>query len=48
MKQEILFKILEKIKACEKRTEQKFGKLVVDRIDVVALKELYNDIKKNL
>jgi hypothetical protein len=48
MKQEILNKILQKITECENRTKQKFGKLVVDRIDVVALKELYIDIKKNL
>lgn len=48
MKQKILNKILDKIKECEKRTEQKFGKQIVDRIDVIALKELYNDINKNL
>lgn len=48
MKQKILDKILLKIKSCEAKTRAKFGKLVVDRIDVIALKELYNDIKKNL
>ncbi len=48
MKDKILNKILDKIKECEKRTEQKFGKIIVDRIDVIALKELYNDINKNL
>ncbi len=43
MKEEILKKILNKIKSCEDK--QKI-KLTVDRIDVVALKELYNDMLK--
>lgn len=43
MKEEILKKILKKIKECEDKAPTKF---IVDRIDVIALKELYNDILK--
>lgn len=39
MKEQILKMILDKIKFCEKK-----DKLIVDRIDVVALKELHNDV----
>ena len=48
LKQVILGKITDKIKSCEYRTMVKFGVLKMDRIDVIALKELYNDISKNL
>ena len=41
MKDEILKMILSKIKECEDKAPTKF---IVDRIDVVALKELYNEI----
>ena len=44
MKKIILQMILDKIESCEHKTLIKFGKLKVDRIDVVALKELYNEI----
>ena len=43
MKEEILKMILAKIKSCE---EKQKTALIVDRIDVIALKELYNDILK--
>lgn len=43
MKNKILKLILDKIKFCQDK--QKI-KLIVDRIDVVALKELYNEIIK--
>lgn len=45
MKKKILEFILQKIAKCEENTRQKFGKLTTDRIDVVALKELYREIK---
>lgn len=38
--------ILAKIADCEAKTRLKYGELKVDRIDVVALKELYKDIIK--
>lgn len=41
MKDKILKLILAKIKSCEEKAPVK---LIVDRIDVVALKELYNKI----
>lgn len=41
MKEQILQLILDKIKECEDKQKVK---LIVDRIDVVALKELYNEI----
>lgn len=46
MKKKILELILQKIAECERNTFQKFGKLTTDRIDVIALKELYRGIKK--
>lgn len=46
MKDEILKKILSKIDECEDKARLEGKKFIVDRIDVVALKELYNDILK--
>jgi len=43
MKEEILKMILDKIDKCEAKQHVK---LKVDRIDVVALKELYNEVRK--
>ena len=43
MKEKILRMILAKIKSCEGKIKTK---LIVDKIDVVALKELYNEILK--
>jgi len=39
--------ISDKIADCEAKTRLKYGVLKVDRIDVVALRELYNDIIKH-
>ncbi len=46
MKEEVLKKILDKINECEEKARIEGKKFIVDRIDVVALKELYNDILK--
>jgi hypothetical protein len=45
MKKEILKMILDKIKECQEREKPL---LIIDRIDVVALKELYNEALKTL
>ena len=46
MKEEVLKKILDKINKCEEKSQIEGRKFIVDRIDVIALKELYNDILK--